>query len=201
MAKRSQLLGAYLEHVSADHVNDEWTLPAGYLYTERAACFHAMDTKVKAEAAMLIRRPPAEVFEALVNPEITTKFWFTKSSGKLETGRKVTWEWEMYGASTQVDVKEIERHRRILIEWSGYRGPETVEWTFTPFGDNATYVRITNSGFSGDEEEILSQALDSKGGFTFLLAGLKAYLEYNVILNLVADAHPKGLDDAHIRLN
>ncbi|HZW85007.1 MAG TPA: SRPBCC family protein [Nitrososphaerales archaeon] len=154
-----------------------------------------MNKDVKVEVAMLIRRPVSEVFEAFVNPEITTKFWFTKSNGRLEVGKKVVWEWEMYGASTQVDVREIEKDRRILIGWSGYKGPETVEWTFTPFGNNATYVSIANSGFSGEEDDILLQALDSKGGFTWVLGGLKAYLEHNVRLNLVADAHPKGLEE------
>jgi len=35
---------------------------------------------------MLIRRPVAEGFEAFVDPRITTKFWFTKGSGRVETG-------------------------------------------------------------------------------------------------------------------
>jgi uncharacterized protein YndB with AHSA1/START domain len=87
---------------------------------------------------------------------------------------------EMYGVSTRVEVNEIEENRRILIESEGYKGPETVEWIFTSHGDNATYASITNSGFSGDEDEIVGQALDSKGGFTSLLAGLKAWLEFNV---------------------
>jgi uncharacterized protein YndB with AHSA1/START domain len=39
-----------------------------------------------AKATMLIRRPVATVFEALVNPEVATKFWFTKSNGRLEAG-------------------------------------------------------------------------------------------------------------------
>lgn len=38
-----------------------------------------------AKAEMLIRKPVAEVFEAFVNPEITTKFWFTKSSGIIRS--------------------------------------------------------------------------------------------------------------------
>ena len=29
---------------------------------------------------MLIRKPPADVFEAFVDPNITTKFWFTKGN-------------------------------------------------------------------------------------------------------------------------
>ena len=33
---------------------------------------------VEAKAEMLIRKPVAEVFEAFINPDITSKFWFTK---------------------------------------------------------------------------------------------------------------------------
>ena len=61
-----------------------------------------------AKTEMLIRKPVAEVFEAFTNPKITSKFWFTKGSGKLEAGKQVTWTWEMYNISTQVNVSEIE---------------------------------------------------------------------------------------------
>ncbi|MDH2899832.1 MAG: SRPBCC family protein [archaeon] len=152
-----------------------------------------MNKDIQAKAEMLIRKPIAEVFEAFTNPEITTKFWFTKASGRLEFGKSVTWEWEMYGVSTNVDVKAIEQNKRILIEWEGYAGQENVEWIFTPVKNDGTFVRVTNSGFHGSEDEIVHQALDSTGGFTWLLAGLKAYLEHGIQLNLVADAHPKGL--------
>ena len=142
---------------------------------------------------MLIRKPIAEVFEAFINPEITTKFWFTKSSGRLEVGKQVTWTWEMYDVSTQVNVKEIEHHKRILIDWPYGDVPTAVEWIFTPYGDDATYVTITNSGFKGDGDKVVNDALDSKGGFTWVLAGLKAFLEHGIQLNLIADAFPKGL--------
>ena len=146
-----------------------------------------------AKAEMLIRKSVVEVFEAFINPEITTKFWFTKSSGKLEAGKQITWTWEMYNASAQVTVKEVEQNKRISIEWSGYGSPNTVEWIFTPYGNDATYVSITNSGFKGDGDKVVSDALDSKGGFTWVLAGLKAYLEHGIELNLIGDAFPKGL--------
>jgi len=146
-----------------------------------------------AKAEMLIRKSVVEVFEAFIHPEITTKFWFTKSSGKVEAGKQVTWTWEMYDASAQVTVLAIEEHKRILIEWSGYGTPNQVEGTFTPYGNDATYVSITNSGFKGDGDKVVSDALDSKGGFTWVLAGLKALLEHNIELNLIADAFPKGL--------
>jgi uncharacterized protein YndB with AHSA1/START domain len=44
------------------------------------------------KTGMLIRRPVAGVFEAFVNPDITTRFWFTKSSGRLEAGKRVQWD-------------------------------------------------------------------------------------------------------------
>lgn len=150
-----------------------------------------MDKNVTAKAEMLIRRPVKEVFEAFVNPEITTKFWFTKSSGRLEAGKQVVWEWEMHAVSSKVDVKAIERDRRILIEWEGYSGPESVEWTFVPHGKEATFVSVKNWGFRGSDDDVVRQALDSTGGFTWLLAGAKAFLEHGIQLNLVADAHPK----------
>ena len=58
-----------------------------------------------AKSEMLIRKPVAEVFEAFVNPEITTRFWFTKSTGRLEAGKHITWTWEIYDISVQVNVK------------------------------------------------------------------------------------------------
>lgn len=61
-----------------------------------------------AKTGMLIRKPVADVFEALVDPEITRKFWFTKGSGRLVTGRKVRWDWEMYDVSVEVRAKVIE---------------------------------------------------------------------------------------------
>jgi uncharacterized protein YndB with AHSA1/START domain len=144
-----------------------------------------------AKAEMLIRRPIAEVFEAFVNPAITTKFWFTKASGGLEEGKKIQWDWEMYGVSLQVTVKALESNKRILIEWSGYDAPTSVEWIFRPHGDNATFVSIMNAGFAGDGDRIVNQAIQSTEGFTLVLSGLKALLEHNIVLNLVADRFPR----------
>ncbi len=60
-----------------------------------------------ATTGMLIRKPIARVFEAFVDPEFTTRFWFTRSSGRLETGKPVQWDWEMYGVSVPVTCRTI----------------------------------------------------------------------------------------------
>lgn len=148
----------------------------------------ALQTEPIVKTQMLIRRPVAEVFEAFVDPAITTRFWFTKSSGRLEPGKQVRWDWEMYGVFADVDVKAVEPNRRILIEWDD--PPCPVEWIFTAREDNTTLVSITNSGFRGSEDEVVAQAIDAMGGFVMVLAGAKALLEHNIVLNLVADHHP-----------
>jgi uncharacterized protein YndB with AHSA1/START domain len=138
-----------------------------------------------ARAEMLIRSPVARVFEAFVDPSVTSRFWFTRASGRLEKGATVTWYWDMYGVSGDVVVKEIERDRRIVIEW-----PTPVEWTFTDRGDEGAFVSITASGFTGSDDDRVAQALDSMGGFTLVLAGCKAYLEHGLELGLVGDHNP-----------
>jgi len=139
---------------------------------------------------LLIRKPVSTVFEAFIDPAITSKFWFTRGSGRLQEGANVTWHWDMYRATAHVSVKAIEPNRRILVEW-----PTPVEWAFSPRGDNATFVTITATGFSGSDDEKVARAIDSMGGFSFLLAGCKAFLEHGVMLNLVADHNP----DAHVK--
>ncbi|MEF3302924.1 SRPBCC family protein [Paenibacillus sp. GYB003] len=146
------------------------------------------------KADMLIRRPVAEVFEAFVDPAITTKFWFTKSTGRLETGKRVRWDWEMYGVFADVDVEAVEPNRRIRIEWGSDGDMTEVEWTFTPRTGDETFVTVTNTGFKGDGDSIVGQVIDSTGGFTMVLCALKALLEHNVVLTVVADKAP----DAHV---
>ena len=143
-----------------------------------------------AKAEMLIRKPVAEVFEAFVDPAITSRFWFTKGSGRLETGREVRWDWEMYNFSVQVQVKEVEQDKRIVVEWGAYEEPTTIEWVFTARRDDTTFVSVTNSGFGGTGDEMVKKALDSTEGFAFVLAGAKALLEHNIALNLVPDRFP-----------
>lgn len=140
---------------------------------------------VKAE--MLIRRPVEEVFEAFINPEITTKFWFTKSSGRLEEGKRIKWEWEMYGVADDILVKKIEPNKQIIVQFSDNT---LTQWIFTSRSTNETFVSITNSGFTGSGDDMVNYAIDSMGGYTMMLCALKALLEHQIILTVVADKAP-----------
>ena len=146
---------------------------------------------------MMIRRPVEDVFEAFIDPAVTTRFWFTRGSGRLRQGERVRWDWEMYGVGTDVDVQAIEPNRRILIEWDSYVGRTPVEWLFTARPDGSTFVTVRNWGLQGkDGDELVSQALDSTQGFTFLLSAAKAWLEHGIELNVVADKSPDHHVDA-----
>jgi uncharacterized protein YndB with AHSA1/START domain len=143
----------------------------------------------KVEVQMLIRKPVEVVFNAFINPEITTHFWFTKSSGRLEKGRKVIWEWEMYQVSAEVEVMEIIPHKLISVQWD--EPTTTVDFEFTEMSEGSTYVVIQNYGFHQTGKELIEAIKNNTGGFTTVLDGLKAYLEHGIQLNLVGDKFPQ----------
>jgi uncharacterized protein YndB with AHSA1/START domain len=141
------------------------------------------------ETQMLIRKSVGEVFNAFIDPQITTNFWFTKSSGPLEVGKTITWHWEMYGISTNVLVKDIIINKKISIEWGN--PATTVDYEFTVLTDHSTYVVIKNYGFQESGTDLIEVIKNNTGGFTTVLDGLKAFLEHNINLNLIADKFPK----------
>ncbi|MGE8434147.1 SRPBCC family protein [Chryseobacterium joostei] len=147
-----------------------------------------MSPTIYVEAQMLIRKPIEDVFEAFINPEITTNFWFTKSTRKLEEGKTVTWEWEMYGVKSEVKVHQIIPNELIRTEWGS---PSTnVDYEFKTM-EKGTLVVIKSYGFSQTGEDLLRQVNDNTGGFTTVLDGCKAYLEHGIKLNLIEDKFPK----------
>jgi len=147
-----------------------------------------------AKARLLIHRPPQQVFQALADPSITTRFWFTKSSGDLAPDATVQWEWEMYGIKKKISVIDFEQDRLIVAEWGTDDSPTTFTIRFLPWQDD-TFVDVTETGFTGSTDEILAGVLDSTAGWTMVLSALKAHLEHDIVLTLVADkAPPEGLE-------
>lgn len=146
-----------------------------------------MEKRAFSGAQMLFRKPVADVFNAFIDPEVTTNFWFTRSSGKLEKGKKVDWFWDMYGASAEVEVLEIETDSLISIVWGTEK--HRVDFRFTEM-ENGTYLEIEESGYQISAEAIPDKIRDSTGGFTTVVDGLKCWLEHGIKLNLIADKFP-----------
>jgi uncharacterized protein YndB with AHSA1/START domain len=143
-----------------------------------------------AEAQLLIRKPAAEVFNAFIDPAVTTNFWFTKSSGKLEIGKRITWQWEMYKVSTTVVAKKIIPDKKLIFEWSD--PVTTVTFLFNSISDDTTFVTVTECGYDKTGDDLIDIIKGSTGGFTTVLDGCKAFLEHNLRLNLIADKFPLG---------
>jgi uncharacterized protein YndB with AHSA1/START domain len=143
-----------------------------------------MDT-LTATGGMLIRRPLDVVREAFVDPAVTTRFWFTESTGRLEPGAVVRWTWAMYGVATQVRVHANEANR-ILVEWDTDNNPTEVEWLFSPRGAD-TFVEVENRGFAAGDTV---KAMDSAGGFALVLGAAKIWLEHGIDPRFIVDRHP-----------
>lgn len=146
-----------------------------------------------AKAEMMIRKPIEKVFEAFIDPAITSKFWFTQGSAKLNPGASINWIWEMYDLTVPVKVLSIEDNKSINIEWGSDEHLSKATWEFKALTPNKTFVQITNFDFLGTKEEVTNQVIDSTGGFTMLLAGAKAWLEHGIELGLIGDKFPEEM--------
>jgi uncharacterized protein YndB with AHSA1/START domain len=141
----------------------------------------------RAKTEMLIRKPVAEVFAAFTQPDKITQFWLARSSGKLEAGARVHWDFIVHGAETDVQVQELKPDERILITWAD---GDTVDFRFERRGPSQTFVSVENSGFTGEIDEVIAKAVDSTSGFTLVLCELKALLEHGIRMNYGPDKFP-----------
>ncbi|MDJ0919027.1 MAG: SRPBCC domain-containing protein [Woeseiaceae bacterium] len=145
---------------------------------------------LSAKAKIRIRRSPPEVFAAFADAEKMSKFWFSRRDDGLVEGETLMW---YLGAgpdaySFEIQVKEIREAKRIVIDWQGLDGHYTqVAWEFEEEDDGDTVLTIEETGFSGDEESIVAQVVDSARGFNQVIVAAKALVEHGIELNVVAD--------------
>lgn len=140
------------------------------------------------KTGMLIRRPVDEVYQAFTEPGVTTWFWFSHADRRLTPGARATWTWDMLGLSIKIEVKTMERERRIHMLWDTEGTPSDLEFNFEARG-RSTWVEIVNSGFSADEQGFAS-AMKAIEGFTLVLAGAKLWLEQSIEPHFITDANP-----------
>ncbi|NER15965.1 SRPBCC domain-containing protein [Spongiivirga citrea] len=147
------------------------------------------------EAQMRIRKPASEVFEALVNPEITKNFWFTKGSDRLTVGKEVIWEWEMYNITTKVVAQKIIANKHIQFNWYGGDNFTKVDFDLKELSDNTTFLTAKHYELGVTGSDLIEAIKDSTGAFHIVLIGLKSYLEYGINLRLIEDKFPKEIMD------
>jgi len=133
------------------------------------------------KAALQILKPVNEVFEAIVDPAKMSNYFISKSSGKMEEGRQVMWQFPEFEGEFPVRVGKIEKNKYISFFWDMDSLELKVEITLTPRDNNATLVTVTEKGRDNDESGIKWLKGNTEGWANFL-ACLKAYLEYGINL-------------------
>ena len=144
-----------------------------------------------------VSRPPAEVFEAVVNPDILSEYFTTGGAkGRLEAGAQVTWDFADFPGAFPVDVIEVVPNEKIVLRWEAGDGREdheagtwerggyqtTVTMTFKPLDDGArTMVEITEEGWR-ETEGGLQASYGNCMGWSQMLAAMKAWVEHRINL-------------------
>ncbi len=134
--------------------------------------------KLTAQATLQIQKTVSEVFEAIVNPSHITKYFISESSGRMETGKELTWEFGDFPGKFPVKVTDVQIDQSISFIWD----EETlVTIILEPQPDNSTVVTVIE-GEKDLSEEHLKWVIGNTFGWGNFLDCMKAYLEYGINL-------------------
>ena len=131
-----------------------------------------------------IGKPVAEVFDAVVNPNKLSGYFTTigGASAPLKAGAGVVW-W----GKVPVEVDEVVKDSRIVLRWDatdaeGKPAYKTrIEMNFEQLDDGGTFVTIAENGWQESAVGLKKSYLNCEG-WSQMLAGMKAYLEYGINL-------------------
>ena len=133
------------------------------------------------KTALQISKPVNEVFEAIVDPIKMSNYFISKSSGKMEEGKQIKWQFPEFDMEFPIRVGKIENNKYISFYWDMDGIELLVEMTLTSKHNNSTLVTVTEKGRKNDEGGIKWLKGNTEGWANFL-ACLKAFLEYGINL-------------------
>ena len=133
------------------------------------------------KTALQILKPVNEVFEAIVDPDIMSNYFISKSSGKMEEGKQIKWQFPEFDMEFPIRIDKIESNKYISYYWDMDGIELLIEMTLTSKENNSTVVTITEKSRNNDEAGI-KWLMGNTEGWANFLACLKAYLEYGINL-------------------
>jgi uncharacterized protein YndB with AHSA1/START domain len=158
--------------------------------------------ELKFRVAARIAKSVHEVFEAVADPAQLSHYFTTGGAkGRLETGATVTWDFHDYPGAFPVQVVEVVRDERIVLEWKASEGEApnveggemkeldyntTVTMTFKGLDDGRTLVEIAEEGWR-ENQGALQASYGNCQGWTGMLLALKVWVEHGI--NLRADLY------------
>lgn len=145
-----------------------------------------------------IQKPVAEVFGAVYNPKLLSKYFTTESDRPLDEGETVTWKFTIGKkvVAAPVKVRKVVVNKLIQFSWEASEGvydakagkvPDsggydtTVEISFEPLNRNETLVKIVEGKWKATQSG-LEGSYGNCQGWTQMLDFMKAYLEYGINL-------------------
>jgi uncharacterized protein YndB with AHSA1/START domain len=136
----------------------------------------------KFQVSLKIRKPVAEVYEAVVDPKKLSGYFVETSTAPLIQGTTVKWKFAEVPDAFDVIVREAVPNSRVVLEWAGgHTYNTTVEMDFKPIDEGNTTLQISEGGWRLEKEEI-QLPCGNAGGWMHMLCSLKAYLEYGINL-------------------
>lgn len=143
--------------------------------------------ELKFQVQTRIQKPVEEVFSAVQEPDKLSGY-FTNggASATLKAGTTVEWAFadnpDEEKLAFPVEVKEVVPNELIVLAWEGAPGRQTrVEMRFEKAGENETIVRISESGWEENQND-LNLSYGNCMGWSQMLSALKAYVEYGIDL-------------------
>jgi uncharacterized protein YndB with AHSA1/START domain len=135
------------------------------------------------QVQLKIRKPAAEVFDAVVQPEKLSGYFVQAASAPLVAGTTVKWRFAEVPGEHDVIVREVVKDQRVVFEWEAPSGGYNVlvEMKFQPLDAGDTMVQISESGWRDTPEDV-ANSYGNTGGWMHMMCCLKAYLEYRINL-------------------
>ncbi|TXK77666.1 SRPBCC family protein [Paenibacillus sp. N3.4] len=128
----------------------------------------------------IILKPANEVFEAFVDPSKIGNFWFSSSSERWEQGKTVTLRYDEYDAQVRIEVLEVEVNKKIVFQWGVNGEGHMVTISLKESDNTGTIIEVNEEGFNENDDQLISQLIDNKEGWVYMLTCLKGYLEFGV---------------------
>ena len=134
-----------------------------------------------------IKRPLADVFDAVVSSEKMKQYFIDGASSDLVEGETVTWRWDHYGENPVV-VRKVVTNELIELaidskEWDKTKDDAYEVLVIFEFEelDDGTMLSISELGWKTDADG-LKGSHDNCEGWSHMTMCLKAYLEHDIDL-------------------
>lgn len=139
--------------------------------------------KIHVDTSTRVRKPIAQVFEAVVAPKHLDQYFTQAARGRIEKGSTVYWKFADLEQELPVQVIECLPNQKIILKWEAHKVDyqTTVEMTFDDQKEKGTLVRIKEYGWRPDATALESSYAHTEG-WVHMGCCMKAYLEHGIDL-------------------